>query len=411
MSKIRNILQILGIFLIASCNREEVTENGELPSDDKIAVNTEISVDGVDITGTDTRASSEAGYTTGDGLYDKDDEVTVAAYANSGYELVSFYDKKSPSTNLGSSYEFPAKEPRTFKAEFRKVANYTITVTAGPSAGGSVTGGGSYKGGSSCTVKATPNSGYTFAGWYENGTRVSADASYSFTVSSNRTMTAKFTVKADPILYVTIVDKDLDERGGSLGYLDSGEMEERVSGGYLIRSYKIYAEEDGNMRSTLKAMPESDNKFLGWYDQNRNLIFTSPNFDDQDVDMYRQQHIYAAFSGEATPDGAPSQVTIKLYANKANSTMGGKGKVGFSSGSLSYTTQTKVVKYGEKITIYAEGDEMQIDDYNTTYYYCVGFYLNSGASLTTYTDNIRLHSYTFIATRDMDISAGWKKYD
>ena len=173
MRKIRNILQILGIFFIASCNREEVTENGALPSDDKIAVNTEISVDGVDITDTDTRASSEAGYTTGDGLYDKDDLVTVAAYANNGYELVSFYDKKSPSTNLGSSYKFYAEKPRTFKAEFRAVANYTITVTASPSAGGSVTGGGSYKGGSSCTVKATPNSGYTFAGWHENGIKLS----------------------------------------------------------------------------------------------------------------------------------------------------------------------------------------------------------------------------------------------
>lgn len=227
----------------------------------------------------------------------------------------------------------------------------------------------------------------------------------------NRTFTAKFKAKADPILYVTIVDKGLDERGGSLGYLDSGEIEECVSGGYLIRTYKIYAEEDGNMRSTLKALPESDNKFLGWFDQNRNLIFTSSNFDDQDVDRYRQQHIYASFSGEAIPDGAPSQVTIKLYANKVDGTMRGKGKVGFSPGSLSYITQTKVVKYGEKVTIYAEGDEVQIDDYNTTYYYCVGFYLNSGTSLTTYTDNIRLHSYTLTATRDVDISAGWKKYD
>lgn len=218
-------------------------------------------------------------------------------------------------------------------------------------------------------------------------------------------MTAKFSVKADPILYVTIVDRDLDERGGSLGYLDSGEMEERISGGYLVRTYKIYAEEDGNMRSTLRALPESDNKFLGWYDQNGNLIFTSPNFDDQDVDRYRQQHIYASFSGEAAPDGAPSQVTIKISAN------GGDGKVGFSLGSVSYILQTKVVKYGEKVTIYAEGDEVQIDDYNTTYYYCTGFYLNSGASLTTFSDNAILHSYTFTATRDIEILPRWKKYE
>ena len=32
---------------------------------------------------------------------------------------------------------------------------------------GSVQGGGTYDSGASVTVKATPNSGYTFDGWYE----------------------------------------------------------------------------------------------------------------------------------------------------------------------------------------------------------------------------------------------------
>lgn len=195
MRKIRSILQILGIFLIASCNREEVIGNVELPSDDKIAVNTEVSVDGVDLADVETRASSAAGYTTGDGLYDTGDPVTVAAYANNGYELVRFYDKKYPSVNLGSSHNFRAMEPQTFKAEFRTATNYTITVTASPSAGGSATGGGSYKGGSSCTVKATANSGYSFDGWYEGSSKVSSSTSYTFTVSSARTLTAKFEKK------------------------------------------------------------------------------------------------------------------------------------------------------------------------------------------------------------------------
>lgn len=188
-TKIRNILQIIGIFLLASCNREEITGGKELPSGDKIAVATEITVDGVELS---TRAATEAGYTTGDGLYDKGDQVTVAAFANDGYELVTFYDKKYPATDLGSSYPFTVSIPRIFKAEFRAVANYTVSVSASPSAGGSVTGGGSYKGGTSCTVTATPNSGYVLDGWYEGSSKVSSDASYTFTVSSNRTLIAKF---------------------------------------------------------------------------------------------------------------------------------------------------------------------------------------------------------------------------
>ena len=83
---------------------------------------------------------------------------------------------------------------------------------------------------------------------------------------------------------------------------------------------------------------------------------------------------------------------------------------GFSSGSLSYTSQTKTVKYGEEVTIYAEGDEI-VGDYSVTHYYCIGFYLDSGAAIKTFSDTNRLHSYTFTATKDMDISADWKKYD
>lgn len=81
-------------------------------------------------------------------------------------------------------------EPRTFKAEFAR--KYTITVSASPTAGGTVSGGGTYRSGKPCTLTATPNAGYTFDGWYEGSTKLSSNTSYSFTVSSNRTITGKF---------------------------------------------------------------------------------------------------------------------------------------------------------------------------------------------------------------------------
>ena len=187
--------------LISSCSKEEVIEkNSPEIQDGKIPVNTEIIIDGV--IQTDTRAVSDAGYTTGDGLYDRGDDVTVTA-VNEGYELVKFYDKKEPSINLGGSHTLIADIPTTFKAEFARVQNYTISVTASPTAGGSITGGGSYKGGSSCTIIATPNAGYIFDGWYESGTKISSDASYTFTVSSNRTITGKF----DDQRYIIVGDK------------------------------------------------------------------------------------------------------------------------------------------------------------------------------------------------------------
>lgn len=68
-----------------------------------------------------------------------------------------------------------------------------ITVSAEPSAGGTVSGGGSYAQGTSVTVTAAANSGYTFSGWMENGASVSTSASYTFTAAEDRTLTAKFT--------------------------------------------------------------------------------------------------------------------------------------------------------------------------------------------------------------------------
>lgn len=176
------------LLCIVSCSKEEVTEKVIEVPEGKVLVETEIVVDGV--IQSKTRASSNAGYTTGDGLYDSGDKVIVAAVANEGYELAAFYDKKYPSTNLGTSYEFPAAEPRTFKAEFAR--KYTITVSASPTAGGTVSGGGTYRSGKPCTLTATPNAGYTFDGWYEGSTKLSSNTSYSFTVSSNRTITGKF---------------------------------------------------------------------------------------------------------------------------------------------------------------------------------------------------------------------------
>ena len=59
-----------------------------------------------------------------------------------------------------------------------------ISVSANPSAGGTVSGGGSYSSGASVTVAALANSGYSFVNWTENGTQVSTSASYTFTATA-----------------------------------------------------------------------------------------------------------------------------------------------------------------------------------------------------------------------------------
>lgn len=75
----------------------------------------------------------------------------------------------------------------------QSTTNYTISVSANPSVGGSVTGGGSFSNGSGCSVVATPNTGYNFTNWTENGVVVSTNPNYVFTISGNRNLVANFT--------------------------------------------------------------------------------------------------------------------------------------------------------------------------------------------------------------------------
>lgn len=68
---------------------------------------------------------------------------------------------------------------------------YTIEVMS-PDGGGSVRGGGEIEVNKEITVMATPDGGFQFDGWYENGKRVSTQQNYTFTVTRDRTLVAKY---------------------------------------------------------------------------------------------------------------------------------------------------------------------------------------------------------------------------
>ena len=70
---------------------------------------------------------------------------------------------------------------------------FNITVSANPTRAGSASGEGEYIFGETCTVTATPNDGYAFIGWTEDGTLVSEDMEYSFVVFTDRDLVANFT--------------------------------------------------------------------------------------------------------------------------------------------------------------------------------------------------------------------------
>lgn len=67
------------------------------------------------------------------------------------------------------------------------IANeYTVYVVSEDESKGTVTGSGEYTYGTSVTIKATPKEHYQFAGWYQLGTLVSLEATYTFEVPASR---------------------------------------------------------------------------------------------------------------------------------------------------------------------------------------------------------------------------------
>lgn len=135
---------------------------------------------------------ANGGTISGAGTYTQGQTCTLIASANSGFAFLNWTENGNVvSTN--ANYSFTVTGNRTLVAHFvANPTNYTITVSANPSNGGTVTGGGTYQQGQQCTVIATANSNYTFIKWTENGTQVSTNPTYSFTVNSNRTLVAHF---------------------------------------------------------------------------------------------------------------------------------------------------------------------------------------------------------------------------
>ena len=133
------------------------------------------------------------GSVTGGGSYEQGQSCTVTATPNAGYTFTNWTENGNVvSTNR--NYTFTVTGNRTLVANFQaQPQNFNITVSANPSNGGSVAGGGTYQQGQSCTVTATANTGYAFANWTENGNVVSSQANYTFTVNGNRTLVANFT--------------------------------------------------------------------------------------------------------------------------------------------------------------------------------------------------------------------------
>ena len=168
-------------------------------------------------------------------------------------------------------------------------------MSASPSAGGTVSGGGTFAAGSSRTVTATANSGYSFVNWTQNGSQVSTSASYTFTLNSNVTLVANFT----PAAQYTVAVSASPSAGGT------------VSGGGTFAA--------GSSR-TVTATANSGYNFVNWT-QNGSQVSTSASYT---FTLNSNVTLVANF--------APVQYTVAVSASpSAGGTVSGGGT--FAAGS------------------------------------------------------------------------------
>lgn len=148
-----------------------------------------------------------------------------------------------------------------------KIPDYKLTVTAG--VGGSVTGGGTYESGTTATLTATANQGYTFKKWSDGNT----NATRTVTVTGNATYTAEFEGVS-----VTISANASPAEGGT------------ISGAGTYRYGDYY---------TLTAVPNDGYKFIKWStgDENPSITRITVQNDESFIAYFEKEETSNIFIG------------------------------------------------------------------------------------------------------------------
>ena len=192
------------------------------------------------------------GTTSGEGTYNHFSTPTVSATPNTGYHFKNWTDGdtvvQDGGQDAGADYQFEVTGPRTLQANF-EINSYVIDVTSGGNGAVEIEGGNTHTHFSTATVKATPDTGYHFVYWSENGQVVSEEAVYSFEVDGPRNLVANFVITTY-VVAVTAGDHGSATMSGTYEHFKS---------------------------ITLTATPDTGYHFVSWT-ENGNVVSTNPNY-------------------------------------------------------------------------------------------------------------------------------------
>ena len=147
-----------------------------------------------------------------------------------------------------------------FKAIYSQTVKLTITTNM-PEAG-TITGEGEYPYNTYVDISVTPNQGYNFVGWYYQSKLLSNEKNYTYMMwDTDVALEARF--KKDDF-YLNIYTNNRNY--GLVLLKDENNFD-------FKSQYQDYIEYDSEV--TIAAYSKTDVRFLGWYDENNNLVTTN----------------------------------------------------------------------------------------------------------------------------------------
>ena len=192
------------------------------------------------------------------------DPITFQATPNSGYSFIGWWNNPTVYTANPWTMETPTAYKESVTARFAtlhtakvNLSNDGGTITVDYNNGQAGTGAqnthvttevdASYRvlTQNPVTVTATPKEGYKFSGWYEGDTRLTTTVDYTYTATSDRTLTAKFT-EVTPLLTGDFRLRYIEQTPISKTqvredyYINSDEIAKAAAGTKTIVSLHIY---------------------------------------------------------------------------------------------------------------------------------------------------------------------------
>ena len=199
----------------------------------------------------------EGGTVTGGGIYAEGTNLTVSAAAFEGYTFRN-WTENGEVVSTDAEYNFTVNSDRDLVANIT-LNEYNISASASPVEGGSVAGAGVFHHGDNVMLSTICNTGYSFAGWYENDVLVTESGIYTFTAVENRNLVAKFPINQ----YVITVNNDIDHgtistsHSGPTNYGTEVVITAIPDEGYQLAGLSVY--KTGDPATTVTVM---DNRFI-----------------------------------------------------------------------------------------------------------------------------------------------------